>query len=311
MAPVVGLCALLAADAVLIVWAFRGTPVDDPGPAASVRALTSSAAPSSPSPSSASPSSATPSASASAPKVAPVEQSIAVVGPSVAWVARAGSCKEPGTVWVTDDAGSSWTSQDAPGRVMRARPSSARGGFVTGGDAECELRLWTTGNAGRAWGEPTSAAEAWSRVPDDAKAVHTPDDAVSRPCGSRRVLDLAALTAQRAIVVCDNGDVRSTSNRGEDWPKAFTLAGALAIGAVEGGSGVVLRSVASCRGVVAVPLVGGEPEGDGRCVPGSAEAGEVAVSGVADSWWVVVGDRVHRAEQPGGPWDPTGSPLDG
>lgn len=304
MAPVVGLCALLVADAVLIVWAFRGTPVDDPGPAASARPLTSSAPPSSASPSSAAP-------SASTLKPAPVEQSIAVVGPSVAWVVRAGSCEEPGTVWVTDDAGSSWTSQDAPGRVMRARPSSASSGFVTGGDAKCELRLWNTANAGRVWSEPLPATEAWSRVPDDSKAVHTPDDQVSRPCGSGRVLDLAALTAQRAMVVCDNGDVRATTNRGQDWPKAFALKGALAIGAVEGGSGVVLRTVSSCRGVVAVPLVGGEPEGEGRCVRGAAQPGQVAVSGIADSWWVVVGDRVHRAEQPAGPWGPTEAPLGG
>ena len=41
------------------------------------------------------------------------------------------------------------------------------------------------------------------------------------------------------------------------------------------------------------------------------DPGEAAVSGVIDSWWVVLGDRVHRAEQPGGPWEPTGSPLDG
>ena len=298
VAPVLGLCALLAADAVLIAWAFRGTPTD-PGPAASASPATSSVAPSS----------AAPSGPALNP--APLEQSIAVVGPSVAWVVRAGSCTEPGTVWVTDDSGSSWSSQDTPGRVMRARPSSARAGFVTGGDAECELRLWTTGNAGKAWAEPSSAAEAWSRVPDDAKAVHTPDDEVSRPCGSGRVLDLAAPSAQRAMVVCDNGDVRATTNRGQDWPRAFALKGALAIGAVEGGTGVVLQTAPSCQGVVAVPLVGGEPEGEGRCVPGSADPGEAAVSGVIDSWWVVLGDRVHRAEQPGGPWEPTGSPLDG
>ena len=152
MAPVLGLCALLAADAVLIAWAFRGAPVDDPGPAAT-------AAPLSPS---ASPSSATPAATALKP--APVEQAITVVGPSVAWVTRAGSCKEPGTVWVTDDSGSTWTGQDAPGRVMRARPTSATAGFVTGGDTKCDLRLWSTGNAGRAWDKPKSAADAWSRV---------------------------------------------------------------------------------------------------------------------------------------------------
>jgi len=299
VAPVLGLCALLAADAVLIAWAFRGAPVDDPGPAAT-------AAPLSPS---ASPSSATPAATALKP--APVEQAITVVGPSVAWVTRAGSCKEPGTVWVTDDSGSTWTGQDAPGRVMRARPTSATAGFVTGGDTKCDLRLWSTGNAGRAWDKPKSAADAWSRVPDDAKGVHTPDAEVTRPCGSGRVLDLAALTAERAVVVCENGDVRATTDRGADWPMSFSLEGALAVAVVEGGTGVALQTVPSCQGVVAVPLVGGQPDGESRCIRGTAKPGTVAVSGVADSWWVVVGDRVHRAEQPAGPWERTEAPLDG
>lgn len=303
VAPVAGLCALLAADAVLIAWAFRGTPTDDPGAAAGARPLTSASASVSPS------ASASPTA-APALEPAPVEQMVTAVGPSIAWVVRAGSCGELGTVWVTDDEGASWSSREGPGRVMRARPTSADAAFVTGGDADCELRLWNTGNAGRAWGEPRTAADAWSRVPDDARAVHTPDNTVSRPCGRLRVLDLVALSAQRASVLCENGDVRPTDDRGATWPKAFTTKGALALGVVEGGSGVVVRTVASCRGVVAVPLVGGEPSGDGRCVKGAAEPGEVSVSGAAEGWWLVVGDRVHTADQPDGPWTRTESALE-
>ena len=305
MAPVLGLCALLAADAVLIAWALRGTPIDDPGPAAGSGSVTSTASPwGSRTPS-------TSSTTASALKPAPVEQMITAVGPSIAWVVQAGSCDEPGTVRVTDDTGASWSSQEAPGRVMRVRPSSAAAAFVTGGDAKCDLRLWSTGNAGRAWTEPQPATEAWSRVPDDAKAVHTPAAAVKRPCGSFRVVDLVALTAQRASTVCENGDVRTTTNGGTAWPRTFTLKGALAIAVVEGGAGVVVRSVSACRGVVAVPLRGGRPDGDGTCVSGDAKAGQVSVSGAADAWWLVVGDRVHTAEQPDGPWTPTGSALTG
>ena len=301
VAPVVGLCALLAADAVLIAWAFRGTPTDDPGPAATAPAVTSSSA------------SASPTGSAAALKPVPVQRIVAAVGPTIAWVVQAGTCEKPGAVWVTDDEGGSWSRQDAPGRVLRARPSSATEGFVTGGGDGCDLRLWNTDDAGRTWNQPNGgAADAWSRVPDDAKAVHTPEDDVSRPCGSSmRVLDLAALTAQQAQVLCENGDVRTTTDRGATWPKSFTVKGALAIGAVEGGNGVLVRTDSSCRGVVAVPVVGGKPAGDGECVAGKASSGSVSVSGSGEAWWLVVGDAVHRAEGAAGPWDRTAAPLDG
>jgi len=301
VAPVVGLCALLAADAVLIAWAFRGAPTDDPGPAATAPAVTSSSP------------SASPTGATAALKPVPVQRIVAAVGPTIAWVVQAGTCEKPGAVWVTDDEGGSWSRRDAPGRVLRARPSSATEAFVTGGDDGCDLRLWNTDDAARTWNQPNGgAADAWSRVPDDAKAVHTPEDEVSRPCGSSmRVLDLAALTAQQAQVLCENGDVRTTTDRGATWPKSFTVKGALAIGAVEGGGGVLLRTDSSCRGVVAVPVVGGKPAGDGECVAGKASSGSVSVSGTGEAWWLVVGDAVHRAEGAAGPWDRTAAPLDG
>ena len=304
VAPVVGLCALLAADAVLIVWAFRGMPTDDPDPAAATRSPTSTSASASPSPSA--------TRSAAALKPAPVERMVAAVDSTIAWVVQAGACDEPGTVWVTDDEGGSWSRRDAPGRVLRVRPSSATAGFVTGGDDGCDLRLWNTSNAGRAWSEPRSAAEAWSRVPDDAKAVHTPADDLARPCGSsRRVLDLAAISTQQAQVLCENGDVHTTADAGGSWQKSFTVKGALAIAAVEGDSGVVVQKTSSCRGVVAVPVVSGKPGGDGECVQGTARSGSVSVSGSDGGWWLVVGDRVHRAEDAGGPWSRTGGALEG
>src|SRR5690349_5222439 len=98
VAPVVGLTVLLAADAVLIGWAFRPAPADDYVPAA---ATTTSARPS-PSPSPTVTGKFTP------PKVVPVEQYVTAVGPRIAWVARAGSCANPQGVWVTDDQGDSW-----------------------------------------------------------------------------------------------------------------------------------------------------------------------------------------------------------
>ena len=178
VAPVVGLVVLLAADAVLIGWAFRPAPADDYVPAAS--SSTASARPTS-----------TPSETSTekftTPKVVPVEQYITAVGPKIAWVVRAGSCANPDGIWVTDDQGDTWKRNGLPGRALRLLPESATNAQAVGADesAKCELRLWQTVDTGEQWGKGQSAAKAWTRDPNDPQAVHTSGDEVMRPCGAR------------------------------------------------------------------------------------------------------------------------------
>lgn len=301
VAPVVGLVALLAADAVLIAWAFRPAPVDDYVPAA-VRPSTSVSG------SATGSGEATPTSTATAAtvEVAPVEQFITAVGPRVAWVARAGSCANPSGVWVTDDQGSTWTRNPLPARILRLRATSATDAFGTGGkDPGCALRLWTTTDAGAGWGVPGDPKDAWSRMPEDATSVHTPTDQVVQPCGPADVIDLATLDGRRAQVLCADGAVRATSDGGERWPKAFTLDGALALTLVEGGGGAVVRAEQSCAGVKVYPLDSGRPEGDGACVVAPAARGRISISSASGSWWLLVGQRVFTAEDPLGPWNRT------
>ena len=109
VAPIVGLCALLVADLVLIVIAFRPSLVQAVGlgaaDATSASPSASPSAPLSPSPSaSGSRSSAAPAAGVDP---VPVERFVAAVSPTDAWVVEAGSCKGPGTIWVTSDGGGS------------------------------------------------------------------------------------------------------------------------------------------------------------------------------------------------------------
>lgn len=299
MAPVLGLCALLAADAVLIGWAFRGTSVDPAGVTAA-RSATSSAPSASPS--------VTGSAGAPAVKVTDLTRFVAPVGPDVAWVVDSGSCKEPGTLWVTADGGASWQATDLPGRVVRARPSSVEAGWVAGGDSGCDLRLWSTGDAGESWTDPTSAEEAWSRQPEDVHDVHLPSDEVKKPCGQSEVVDLAVLDARRARVLCRNGQVRVTRDGGVNWPRETTVKGALAVGIAEGSQGAVVRTDSGCAGVFVVPLSAGVP-GRGRCVDAAPVAGQVSVASAGTSWWLVVGDAVFRGDGPNGPWTRTTADL--
>ncbi len=309
VAPILGLCALLVADLVLIVIAFRPSLVQAVGLGAADATTASPSASSSPSPST-SGSRSSPAPAAAVDPV-PVERFVAAVSPTDAWVVEAGSCKEPGTMWVTTDGGGSWSQEDLPGRVLRARPDSATEAFVTGGDEKCELRLWRTADGGADWGEPQSAAGAWSRSPEDPKAVHTPADELEQPCASGQVLDLGGLGAARASVLCDNGDLRSTTDGGGSWTKSATVKGGLALTLTETGTGAVVRTDTSCQGVVVVPVTIGKPKGAGTCVEAPAAQGKVSISASGKGWWLLVGDRLHRSPDANGPWKRTGEDLTG
>ncbi len=301
MAPVLGLCALLAADAVLIGWAFRGAPATDP--ALSTSRPATSVVPS------VAPTDGPSDAPSGAVTAAPVLRFVAPAGPGVAWVLDAGTCARPGTIWATSDGGDTWSRESAPGRVVRAKPSSVDGGFVVGGDRDCTLRLWVTGDAGGQWSQPRTAADAWSRVPDDDRRVHLPNDEVVRPCGDARVVDLTTLDARRGRVLCQNGEVRSTSDGGKSWPRDFTDKAGLALAMAAVGKGVLVRTSPDCDGVVAVVLEAGEPSDRESCIEVAPVEGRVSVATSGTGWWLVVGDVVLRAQDPAGPWSRTGAVL--
>ncbi|MEO7420812.1 MAG: hypothetical protein ABIU87_00260 [Ornithinibacter sp.] len=304
--PLIGLGTLLVVDAALIVWAFRAAEVPDAtsNPTPSVSASASPGAPPSGS------SSATPTGDAKALEPAPTTRLVAAVSSSVAWVAEAGTCKDGGTLWSTDDGGKTWTVSDTPGRVMRPRPDSAKAGFFTGGDKDCALKLWATGDSGSSWSSPQGAAKAWSRVADDAASVHTPSDSLVTPCPKKAdVLDLSTVSGGRADVLCADGTARRTTNGGGTWSTTFTVEAALAMTVVDTGGGVLMKADPTCAGAVAVPLIDGKPDVDGTCVEARATSGQVSVTGAGKAWWLVIGDQAFRADQAAGPWTATGATL--
>lgn len=296
VAPVVGLVVLLAADVVLIGWAFRPAPSDGYVSAG----VTTTQSPT-PRPSK--------SAAVQIPQVkpAPVEQFITAVGPTTAWVVRAGSCANPGGVWVTGDKGDSWTRNGIPARMTRLVTTSEKQAFGLGGaGTKCDLQLWKSTDSGADWGAPGDASGRWARMPNDAFSVHTPSDQVKRPCGPRAVIDLAVLDAKRAEVICDNGDLRATVDGGTRWDKVQNVPDALALTISDGGGGVVVVSDKTCQGVRALPITSGVVAKDGECVNAPTQAGHISVSTAgANVWWLLVGPQIYTAEDPAGPWNQT------
>jgi hypothetical protein len=244
-------------------------------------------------------------------KTMPVQQFVTAVSPGVAWVVRAGSCTDSGLMWVTKDGGDTWTRSDLPGRLLRLRPDSPTSAFGAGGDAECALRLWNTGDAGATWKAGAAPDKTWSRDPGDAKAVHTATDQTSRPCGAKDVIDLAVLDADRATVLCQNGIVRSTTDGGQRWDESFRRARSLALTVAEGGTGVLVTADPGCAGVVAVPITGSKPAAEGVCVEAPAKNGTVSVSTAAGGWWLTAGSDVFTSDDPEGPWNETRKGLVG
>lgn len=302
VAPVVGLGALLVVDAALIAWALRPVPVEvvEAVSAGASAAPDASGTPTSPA-GGATPS---PTPSPSDIEVEPLTRVASAVGDDVVWVADSGTCRRPGTVWFSDDRGASWRVEEAPGQVLRLRAETDASAFVTGGDEDCDLRMWSTADGGGAWGDPSSADAAWSRVPRAPRVVDTSGGEQVTPCARRaEVVDLAPLDTSTALVLCDSGQVRTTTDAGSRWTDVFELEGSLALALAPDASAALLVGTSDdCDGVVATPVRNGEPADEGACIESSPRSGEVAAATSGSRWWVVVDEEVFSAPDPEGPW---------
>lgn len=294
--PTLGLVALLVLDLVLVVWAVW--PTSRPAVATPTPGASATASPSG---------SATPSASETAadgtdavPAPRPLTRLVVPVGADVVWAVDVGSCAKPGTVHVSDDRGKTWQSHRAQGSVTRVRPDGRSTAFVVGGTSRCESRLWATNDGGASWNGPRSAAAAWGRSPRDPRLVLRPGADPVTPCSGRSpVLDLVALDASNASVLCGDGELRRTTDGGSGWSTELTAEGAVALALGSPRTGVLASVTTGCDGVV-VGVVGGGKVSKERCVDGvQPEPGRVALGVAGSGVWLAAGDAVWRAAEPG------------
>ncbi|KRF43257.1 hypothetical protein ASH01_15765 [Terrabacter sp. Soil811] len=286
----VGLLALVVGDLVLVALAFRP---DAAGAAAQ-----------SPTPVSA-PTSAAPTTSAApAAGATPVRDVIAAVDADRAWRGTLGTCRDGGaSLTVTADGGRTWTTRAAPVQALgRVQPVHADRGFVIGAKgAGCSLGEYATDDDAATWRGPRAVEGGWSRVPGgDPKVVITPKRPDARPCGTTTVVDLARVSATRAVVLCADGRLVRSGDGGGTWTTMATVEGALAVGArVDGSTPAVFiaRATDDCAGVE-VAKVSGSAAAKVACVKtslGGAD-GKVSISVVDDAGWLAVADATWRSD---------------
>ncbi len=292
-----GLLALLVVDVLLVALAFRPDAAGA-SPTATAAASVTTASPTTSAP--------------PALEAAPVKEVVVAVDGERAWRAALGTCQDGGArLRVTDDGGSTWTKRAAPARALgRVQPVDADRGFVIGATGSgCTVGEYATDDDAATWRGPREVEGGWSRVPGgNAKTVITPKREDARPCGATTVIDLARVSANRAVVVCADGRLVRSTDGGSKWTTMATVDGALAVGAreVDGTPEVhVARVTDGCEGVEVATVTGGKAA-RAACVKTSLDGaeGRVSLSVVDEAGWLAVADTIWRSDAKLETWRP-------
>ncbi|WP_152190672.1 hypothetical protein [Georgenia satyanarayanai] len=230
----------------------------------------------------------------------PAERIIVGADAATAWRAEVGDCSDPATLERTSNGGESWEELAldlAP--VSRVRVLGPQTLFAIGGAADCEPTYLSSSTAGSSWLSNDQYLEgSWYLIPSDRATMATPAGTVAAPC---EAVDLAALDATDAALLCRDGDLALTSDGGASWEETEAPITASAIGVRDGGF-ILAGAHESCDDDVAVVLttVDGAALDDTSCV--DAGDGPLAVSGGPDALWLWAGDATYVSTDGGQSW---------
>ncbi|GAA3711881.1 hypothetical protein GCM10022399_30850 [Terrabacter ginsenosidimutans] len=285
-----GLLALLVIDGLLVALAFRPDAAEASATAPAPRPAATSVA-------------TRTTAATKAAEAVPITNAIAAVDGKRAWRAKLGTCRDGGsTISVTDDGGRTWTKRETAAPALgRIQPVGTTRGFVIGAPKDCSAGEYATDDDGKTWRGPRDIEGGWSRVPggDKPTLVITPKRPDARPCGETAVIDLARVSASRAVAACADGRVVRSIDGGSRWTSLATVDGTLAVAAREekGTPTVyVARTVEGCAGVEVAKVADGKASRV-ACVTTLLDGseGRVSLSVVDDAGWLAVADATWRS----------------
>ena len=230
---------------------------------------------------------------------APLQIMLVAVDDRRAWRVRAGSCSAGGaTLATTTDGGKTWADAKAPLRtIVRVRPTDTQAAFVVGAGSRCVAELQSTADGGGTWGSLSDVGSAWFRDPRNPKVLGVPGSSSSRPCSERAVLDLAVVATGSARVLCADGMVRSTADRGSSWTDSGKVTGAVALAVPPANPAQTYVARLHAPGCAGVQVQRVDQSAATSCAETAVpkDPGQIALSLVKGGGWLAIGDTTMRS----------------
>ncbi|WP_324650003.1 hypothetical protein [Georgenia sp. H159] len=209
---------------------------------------------------------------------------------TTAWRATVGDCAHPGALEHTVDGGRTWQARPlelAP--VSRLRVLGAESLFAIGGGADCEPTYVSSANAGASWSTHDEyLSGSWYQLPDDRDVLSTPVGEVDAPC---EVVELAALNAVNAAVLCADASLALTQDGGASWSGSEPGMDVEAVG-VAADAYAIAGADDSCGDRLAVATMSIDGAAEPVCTDEGADVTQIAVSASAGAMWLWLDDHV-------------------
>lgn len=294
---IIGICAFLVFDALLVAWALTATHPSSPGKAGPIPTFTNYPQTFTPTPTSTdAPASASMTA---APRV------LVAVSATEAYRATPGACTGGDTVIEkSTDAGATWNALDTSGYGFHTTlalydATDTRLSAVEGAGASCAPSTYSSFTGGQFWQEyPQNLSSATYVDPEDASTIHTAAGAEDAPCSA--ALKVSAASNSTAVLCA--GAVYTRTGSG-DW-SAAQIPGVLALTtAADSGYTLAVSGVTGCSGIAIETLaVGGASPTLTGCLTSATSPAGVTLARSGSTLWLWSNDTVSISGDGGVTW---------
>ena len=161
-----------------------------------------------------------------------VEPLLSLVDRETAFRGAVGTCLGGSTMERTVDGGATWGRIKSPANALtQVVAGTSVVVSVVGAGEDCRAASWSSSTGGRTWNGPGATAGLWFRLPDSAKRIQTPSGTVNNPCDdpSVSVREIQGVDPSVGVLLCPDGEIRTTSNGGANWPQKSVVQGAVAL----------------------------------------------------------------------------------